>query len=197
MAHSTDGGTTFDEPVVILETWGPINSASANGQYAIVYRVGTESTQQLAVAVSSDNGQSWTSSIANGNIPVYFDTTKSPGINIASDGTIDMLFYAHDGDLAGCVQNIEMWRNTFWSENIDTCNYNVYYTYSSDSGATFSQPIKLNQTLVKGESFTRFNGTSSIGSHLSITSTDDVVYPIWIGTPADEKTQVFTVRIDR
>ncbi|MFQ5616463.1 MAG: hypothetical protein ACE5GO_08395, partial [Anaerolineales bacterium] len=54
MANSTDGGESFGEPAPILETWGPINTTSSNGQFAIVYRTGTEETQQLAVAATSD-----------------------------------------------------------------------------------------------------------------------------------------------
>jgi hypothetical protein len=96
MANSTDGGETFGEPVPILETWGPINTTSANGKFAIAYRTGDASNQQLAVATTSNNGQTWTSTITSGNLPLYFDPDKGPGIGMSTDNTIDLVFYAMD-----------------------------------------------------------------------------------------------------
>jgi len=196
MANSSDGGETFGEPTPILETWGPINSTSANGVFAIAYRTGTEESQKLAVAVSADNGQTWTAAVASGDIPLYFDPDHGPGIGIAPDGTLDLVFYAHDRGSLGCVLNTQSWQETARWGRVDPCNYNVFYTFSED-GLAFSEPVQLNRKLVEGESLARFEGRSTMGSHLSVASSDDYAYPVWIGTPEAEKTQVYAVRISR
>jgi hypothetical protein len=197
MANSGDGGETFGEPAPILETWGPINTTSANGNFAIAYRVGDETNQQLAVATTSDNGQTWASTIASGNVPVYFDPDKGPGIGMSSDNAIDLVFYAMDNPAADCVLTIERWQETVPFGRVDPCTYNVFYTFSSDGGLSFADPIQLNQEPVHGDEFTLFEGASRPGSHLSVASGDEFAYPIWIGTPGDGNTQMYTAKIER
>jgi len=197
IANSIDGGNTFGEPVHILETWGPINSTSTDGQISIVYRTGTEESQQLAVATSQDNGSTWSAAIASGDIPLYFDPDQGPGIGMAPNGTIDLVFYAHDQDSRGCILDTRSWQETIRWGRVNPCSYNVYYTFSQDGGLTFSNPVQLNTELVEGESLARFQGRSTIGSHLAIASSDEYAYPIWIGTPGEGKTQVYTIQISR
>jgi hypothetical protein len=197
MASSSDGGTTFGVPAPILETWGPINTTSANGVFAIAYRVGDETNQHLAVATTSDNGQTWTSTIASGDVPLYFDPDKGPGIGMSSDNSIDLVFYAMDDPDENCSLTIESWRQTLFNRRIDPCTYNVYYTLSSDGGLSFAEPLQLNQQPIRGKDFARFQGASRPGSHLAVASTDEFAYPIWIGTPDTGKTQIYTAQIER
>jgi hypothetical protein len=197
MANSTDGGVTFGEPAPILETWGPINSASANGRFAIAYRVGDEVSQHLAVATTSDNGQTWTSTIASGNVPLYFDPGKGPGIGMSPDGTIDLVFYAYDDPSGECLLNVESWQQTLLFGRVDPCEYNVYYSYSQDGGLTFSEPVQLNDQPIRGEDLLRFQGASQVGSHLAVASGADFAYPVWIGTPSSGMTQVYMAKIGR
>jgi hypothetical protein len=188
MANSRDGGTTFEEPAPILETWGPINTSSANGSFAIVYRVGDDTDQQLAVATTSDNGQTWASTIASGNVPLYHDPDKGPGIGISADNTIDVVFYAKIDPNRDCILT---------AGGIDPCTYNVYYTSSSDGGLSFTEPIQLNQQPVRGKDFARFFGDSHPGSHLAVASDNEFAYPMWIGTPETGKTQIYLAKIER
>jgi hypothetical protein len=198
MANSKDGGSTFGEPTPIADTWGPINSTSANGVYSIAYRTGTEEFQRLAVATSSDNGRTWRSTIASGGVPLYFDVQVGPGIGMSPDGTIDLVFYAHDSGSLDCVQDVASWQESGpWGRRVDPCSYNVFYTFSGDGGATFSVPMRLNDDLIIGERFARFEGASNPGSHLAVASSDQYAYPAWIGTPGKAKTQVYTVQISR
>jgi hypothetical protein len=197
LANSKDGGETLDEPTPIFETWGPINTASQNGAFVIAYRTGVEDNQQIAVATTLDNGATWQSSIASGNLPLYFEADKGPGIGVAPDGTIDLVFYAHDSSSTDCTLNIESWQETLPFGRVDPCEYNVYYTYSRDGGLTFAEPIKLNQRSIRGDDFIRFQGASQVGSHLSVASAIDFAYPTWIGTPTTGKTQVFGIKIER
>lgn len=197
MANSDDGGVNFGVPVPILETWGSINTASANGSYAIVYRVGDETRQQLAVATTSDQGQSWHSVLASGEVPLFFDPDKGPGIGITADGTIDLVFYAHAPASTDCLLNVESWRWAQYSPHIDSCEYNVYYTYSPDGGISFSEPLQLNQQPIRGVDFVRYQGSSQVGSHLAVVSADAYALSLWIGTPAPGSTQVYSLRIER
>ena len=188
MANSSDGGETFGEPAPILETWGPINTTSANGIFAIAYRVGDETSHQLAVATTSDNGQTWTSTIASGNVPLYLDTEKGPGIGMSADNTIDLVFYAKNDPSKECILT---------EGGVDPCTYNVYYTSSSDGGLSFAEPIQLNQQPIKGKDFTRFFGDSQPGSHLAVASNNEFAYPMWVGTPETGRTQIYTAKIER
>ena len=197
MTNSSDGGETFGEPAPILETWGPINTSSANGNFAIVYKTGDETNQELAVATTSDNGQSWTSTFANGNVPLYFDPDKGPGISMADENTIDLVFYAMENPDQACTPTLESWRQTMLFGRIDPCTYNVYYTSRSDGGLSFAEPVQLNQQPIHGQDFARFQGTSRPGSHLAIASGIEFASPMWIGTPETGKTQIYTAKIAR
>jgi hypothetical protein len=197
MANSTDGGATFGEPSPILKSWGPINSASAGGKFAIVYRVGDEVTQQLAVATTANNGQTWESTMASGDVPLYFDADHGPGIGIAANGKIDLLFYTQANPSGDCVLDLPRWQQIIQYGRVDPCNYDVYFTTSGDGGQSFAEPIQLNSQLIRGQDFARFNSASQVGSHLAVASGDDYAYPIWIGTQASGKTQVFTAKIER
>ena len=197
MANSDDGGKNFGEPAPILETWGPINTAFQDGQYAIVYRVGDEESQSLAVATTNSQGRLWNAAIASGEVPLFFDVDKAPGIDFAPDGTLDLVFYAHDPGAADCVLTVEEWLETLPFGRVDPCRYNVYFTFSKDGGDSFSRPVQLNERPIQGESFVLQNGGSQVGSHIAVASSDSHAFPIWIGTPQREKTQVYTARIER
>jgi Dolichyl-phosphate-mannose-protein mannosyltransferase len=197
MANSSDNGTTFDEPTALMETWGPIQTASANGQMAIVYRPGSERLQSLAVATTSDGGQTWSSATASGDVPLYFDVDKASAVSIAPNGTLDLVFYAHTGDSASCLLDIESWRMTLAAGRVDPCEYDVFYTYSNDGGRAFASPLKLNQQPIRGADFVQYTGASPLGSPLAVSSSNDYAYPVWIGTPQVSKTQVFTAKIAR
>ena len=188
MANSSDGGITFEEPAPILETWGSINSSSANGNFAIAYRVGDGTNQQLAVATTSDNGQTWASTIASGNVPLYLDPDKGPGIGMSADNTIDLVFYAKSDPNTECILT---------AGGVDPCTYNVYYTSSNDGGLSFAEPIQLNQQPIQGKDFARFYGVSQPGSHLAIASDNEFAYPMWVGTPENGKTQIYIAKIER
>ncbi len=203
MSNSTDNGDTFSEPTPLTETWGPISTASANGLFALAYRTGDINHQQIALATTSDNGQTWTSVIASGNIPLYFDPDHPPVISLAPNGTLDLVFYAHDSGSADCVGNLEIWQNSLLSIPVDSCEYNVFYTFSKDNAQTFAEslsfaePTQLNQDPIRGEDFPRFSGLLLTESYLSLASTDTYAYPLWLGTPEAGKTQIYLVKIER
>jgi hypothetical protein len=105
VATSSDKGQTFSTPRQIAEAWGYISTASHNGVYYILYRRGTEQAQELVVTISQDQGATWTTSLVSGEIDLYFDFDKAPGVNVAPNGTIDVMFYA----LAKVLQIASIW----------------------------------------------------------------------------------------
>ena len=200
MANSGDGGVTFGEPTALLKTWGAINSASADGRFAIVYRSGAEAEQQVSVAVTADNGATWVSAVASGDLPLYFDVTAAPGIRISPNGTIDLVFYAPAGSPEDCALTIESWRKTLPFGRVDPCEYDVYYTFGTlgdDGGLSFAEPLRLNPQPIRGVDFVRVQGGSQAGSHLAVAAGADFACPIWVGTPQAGKTQIFTACIER
>jgi hypothetical protein len=197
LAASADKGDSFSLPRQIAKTWGGISTASHAGNYYIVYRPGTEQSQTLALALSSNGGQSWTSTQLSGDVPLTFDVDKAPGFDIAPDGTLDVVFYAHAGDATGCALDVERWRDTLITEWTDTCVYDVYYTFSRDGGQSFSQPLRLNEAPIRGDRLVRLAGRSTAGSHIGMASTNAYAYPVWIETQNASGTQAVTTRIAR
>lgn len=194
LATSNDGGQTFTPGKRIAETWGFISTASHQGIYYITYRRGTEQTQQLVMAISRDGGATWQSSVVSGDLILSFDLDKAPGIDVAPDGTIDVIFYGEEGSTPLDMDALRNRRAAGW---VDPRRHNVYYTYSKDGGQTFSSPLRLNTDPIVGAWFVRTQGYSRPGEYMGMASTDTYAHPIWIDTPAAESAYAVTTRIRR
>jgi hypothetical protein len=196
VATSSDGGQTFSPAQQITEAWGVISTAFHDGDYYIFYRHGTEQSQELRVAISSDGGQSWNTSLVSGELPLHFDPDKAPGVNVAPNGIIDVMFYSHAEGAPECI-DIAAYRQRREQSWVDQCLYNVYYTFSADGGKSFQSPIKLNDAPVVGTRFLRTRGSSRPGEYMGMASTNEYAYPIWIDTQGTDGTQAYTVQIER
>ncbi|MCK4471623.1 MAG: exo-alpha-sialidase, partial [Anaerolineae bacterium] len=196
LATSNDGGESFSAPRQIAESWGIISTATHNGTYYVFYRRGTEQDQELAVGLSHDEGATWTSSLVSGDVPLYFDLEPAPGVSVAPDGTLDVVFYAHGEGAPDCI-DLEAFRKRREEGWVDACVYDVYYTFSRDGGQTFSPPLRLNEEPIVGARFVRIKAVSTLGDYIGMASTDEYAYPIWIDTRGEEGTQAYTVRIER
>jgi hypothetical protein len=196
-ATSTDGGESFATPRQIATTWGAITGQTHQGNDYVLFRAGSEQSQQLVLARSADGGANWSATRVNGEIPLAFDVDKGPGFAIAPDGTLDILFYAHADPASPCVLQPAGWPQALRTGRTDTCRYNVYYTFSRDGGQSFSQPLQLNEAPIAGERFSRRNGFSWPGSPMGMASTDRYAYPIWLDTAGERGSQAWTVRIER
>ncbi|MEZ4514419.1 MAG: hypothetical protein R3C62_21290 [Chloroflexota bacterium] len=194
LATSSDGGRSFDPPQQLTETWGPITAGSENGRYYVLYRTGSETSPTLALATSDDDGASWDSVAVNGNVTLGFSVDKAAGLDIAPDGTVDVVFYA---PAEPCDLTLESWGQQLANGSlVDHCRYDVYYSYSED-GSRFSQPVRLNEAAIAGEQFVQGGGLSQPGSHLGLASTAAAAYPIWLDNGTGEGVQAVTVRIER
>lgn len=196
VATSGDGGETFSESRQIAESWGFISTAFHSGTYYVFYRRGTEQDQELVVAISHDGGETRESSLVSGDVPLHFDLDKAPGVNVAPNGTLDVIFYAHGEGAPDCI-DLAAFRKRREEAWIDACVYDVYYTFSKDGGQTFSPPLRLNEKPIVGARFVRTYGSSRPGVYIGMASTDKYAYPIWIDTQGEEGTQAYTVQIKR
>jgi hypothetical protein len=149
------------------------------------------------LAFSDNNGRTWRSTLVSGDIPLNFDVDKAPGLGVAPDGTIDLLFYAQADNGAGCALDLQRWQAALERGWTDTCAYHVYYAYSQDGGQSFSEPLRLNIEAIQGNRFVQIGDYSLAGSHMGMASTDAAAYPIWIDTQGQEGTQAVTVRLER
>lgn len=192
LAASNDGGDSFGEREKIADTWGPINSASHEGSYYILYRSGLGADQQLAVAVSADGGETWQASVASGDLALSYGFDHLSGFDIAPDGTLDIAFFAPEGDASTCSLDREEWINRFTGEPSDTCLYHLYYTFSRDGGQTFSEPVRLNQTPMQA---TNIPGHNSLT--VALTSTDADAHVMWHEPLDGGSSQAQVVRIER
>jgi hypothetical protein len=139
--------------------------------------MGIADTQQLVLSVSEDNGRTWTNGIANGDVPLYFDPDRAPGISNAPDGTIDVAFYA--AETAECGLTVETWRETLQAGWEDDCTYNVYHTFSPDGGQSFSTPLVLNDGGIVGQEFVKIDNRRQGGAP-AVASTDEAAWVTWI-----------------
>ncbi len=197
MANSQDGGVHFGEPVPIMETWGPIRTASRDEMLSIVYRTGTAEEQQLAVASTGDSGGSWVSVIASGNQHTIPGAHGAAEIDISQNGVIDLVYYVQTGETAECMPASESGLIIQMSGQVDTCQYDLMYTFSNDGGRSFAEPLRLNQEPIYGENFLPAVGFGQAGSPLGIASGDEFAYPVWIGTSQEGSNQLFSMKIER
>jgi hypothetical protein len=200
LAASKDGGKTFLSPKQIGESRGMIATAYANGIYYVVTRYATYETGEasLILLYSKNNGLSWSIANINRNIKLYssFPYEVTPGLSVASDGTVDVVFYGQT-NAPECI-SVPAPMSRQWTDN---CSYNVYYTSSIDDGKrirTFTDPKQLNDEPIIGSKFVRIFGITFPGWFINIASTNDAAYPVWIGNREGvEGTQAYMMKIER
>lgn len=191
IAISSDRGATFSQPIPIASTRGALSSAFYDGEYYVFYREGTLEEQRLVVSVSEDGGRNWVPYVVSGDLKLYAAIIPGPGIGVAPDGTLDVVFY--NPTTRGCF-DLDEWNTASSTRGrwIDPCSYNVYYAYSRDHGRTWSEPITLNKEPIKGSKFLLNQGRSRPGEYIGMASTNEYAYPIWI-----EGVHTYTRRIER
>lgn len=196
VSTSIDNGETFSTPKQIGESWSVISTAYYQDTYYIFFKKGNEASQELVLAISEDNGNSWRTSVVSDDPSLFGYFDKAPGVNVAPHGTIDVIYYGLAGNAPDCI-DLTAYRNQREAGFIDECRYNVSYTFSKDGGQTFSSPVKLNDSPISGSRFVRTQGFSRSGEYIGMASTDEYAYPIWIHTLGEDGSQAFTVQIER
>jgi beta-lactamase regulating signal transducer with metallopeptidase domain len=202
---SSDGGQTFAEPRQISAmgentSWGEIATAYENGVYYVLSKQVSMLDGRLGLVLhySTDNGKTWKLARVSKGLKLYttFPYEVMPGLSVSPDGTVDVVFYGHT-NAPDCISLPSLYVQN-WT---DRCDYNVYHTFSKDTGATpktFSQPQQLNDEPIVGSQFVRLYGHTTPGDFISIASTNDAAYPVWIGNREGvEGTQAYMMKIER
>lgn len=190
VATSTDGGQTFSQPRTVADVWSLGTAIAHAGTYVVVFRRGQEQDQQVVMARSRDRGRTWQTSVVSGGQRLYNDRSPAPGLGIAPNGTLDVVYYAPQRPCLDPVSlgNARLQRIR-WT---DVCVYDVYSTFSKDGATTWAPPHRLNAQPIAGDQFVHIQGQSRPGEYIGMASTDRAAYPIWI-----DGTHASTVRIQR
>lgn len=139
---------------------------------------------------SADGGRTWSTAVVSGGVPLSFALTPAPGVGVAPDGTLDVVFYAPRERYAD--PSVQKQTAGGRGRYIDRCTYDVYYTHSRDGARTWSAPVRLNGEPIEGDEFVRFPRSSRPGEYIGMASTNETAHPIWIAG-----THAYTARIRR
>jgi Neuraminidase (sialidase) len=177
---STDHGktwmtTTVDDSAVHCGgcDWPPATAANASNSdvYTVFGQSGTTSGSPTNVffKASTDGGKTWGKLIqlnddANPSVDHWY-----PGISVAPNGRIDVAWIDFRSSLAfdpGSTTKTEL----MWD---------LYYTYSTDGGATWSRNMRISdRSMNKNEGYTANDNYGLMGP-AGVHSTNDVVYFAW------------------
>jgi hypothetical protein len=192
LARSSDGGQTFAAAQQLSEASSEFSSTFAKGVAYVLYQR-EAAPAQLVLARSDDGAATWTTTIVGGDLPHHVAPSPPPAISVAPNGTLDIVFYAPtdaciDQDaLEAYLQQRLAGQQPRW---IDSCQYHVYYTWSTDGGASFQPPQRLTDQPIAGESFVQIQQQSRPGEYIGIAATDTYAYPIWIAGTHAYTTQI-------
>ncbi len=176
-ATSGDGGRSFSAAKLLAHSRGAPSSLCFVGEYYVFYTAGDLGRQKLVVSVSEDGGSSWSEYVVCDDL--YSVLTPTPGVGVAPDGALDVVFYS--ATEPGCYDLRARARaRDSGGPWVDACSYNVYYTCSHNGGRTWTEPLMLNEQLILGKEFARNKGISRPGEYIGMASASDRAYPIWI-----------------
>ncbi len=128
VARSTDGGQTFEASVVVdnkvCTCCKTAMATDSEGRLYVIYRDATpENIRDITIARSDDNGKTFTEPVLihNDDWLIQGCPHNGPDISIDSEDNVHVVWYNGRED-----------------------TYGVYYSVSSDKGATFQTPLHLN-----------------------------------------------------
>lgn len=126
---------------------------------------------------SSDGGKTWTSHLTLSTDDTVVDK-EAPGISVAPNGRIDVAWIDFHSSLSfdpGATTNTEL----YWD---------VYYTYSTDGGKTWSQDIRISDRSMNKNAGYTVSDSYGLQAHEAITSTNDITYFAWSDSRAGTTT---------
>ncbi len=186
MFKSVDGGRTWATSVV--NDGGPNLQASPeaavdprNGKLYVVYGVGPPhmsldkpppGPQKVFVTTSTDAGKTWSkpAKIDDAQAPADRGDEFYPNISVAPTGRVDVAWYDFRNDPTGPRQVGQFYRGErYWD---------VYYSSSTDAGATWSPNMRVTNPSVDGKQGATFNNIDTRGP-IGLQSTSAMAYLAW------------------
>lgn len=201
MFKSADGGSTWSTTVINEGAPYITNPAAAvdptNGNLYVTYESrGDDEVNPADVyfMASTDGGSSWSTPVnltdddPNKSYNQYF-----PGISVAPSGRIDVAWYDYRNDPfftpgeAGSMGTTEGER--YWD---------VYHTYSTDGGRSWSENLRVTDRSIDGEIGTTFSNNDIIAP-MGIASTDSMALITWpdsrAGSPELQAEDAYFTRV--
>lgn len=169
------GGLTTPDAVIDQET-GDIHVAYEVSRALPDGGEDDPSPTRVEFVTSSDGGDTWTDpvDVVDGDA-VEGANQYFPGIDVAPNGRIDVTWWDFRDD-------------PFWSPGEEGGHdageryANIYYSYSTDGGRTWSRDIRVNDRLIDTSYGVAFPGATR--GPVSVASTDDAAYATWPDTRA-------------
>lgn len=182
LTRSTDGGGHFTSGTVVdsnivppgrvmlIFTMPPASIAvDDSGRLFAAWHDARNGDWDVFLRRSIDGGQSWDKPVRLNDDRLRDGRDQYlPRLSISPSGRIDAIFYDRRGD----------------TDNIGT---NVYYTWSTNGGQTFSRNVRLNEVAFSSLVGPRYTvasaqGLFEFGSRVALTSTDTEVLAAWTDT---------------
>lgn len=193
MFKSLDAGKTWSTSVV--SDGGPNLQASPEaavdprtGNLYVVYGVGPAHTpasapppgpQKAFVTTSTDEGRTWSApaKIDDPHAPIDRGDEFYPNIGVAPNGRVDVAWHDFRNDPTGPRQVGTFYRGErYWD---------VYYSYSTDAGATWSANMRVTSPSIDGKAGATFNNIDTRGP-IGLGSTDGAAYVAWSDSRATQ-----------
>jgi hypothetical protein len=191
MFKSTDAGKTWDTTVVnqgAARMGNPEAAVDArSGKLYVVYEqrgAATPSTSppnpsDILFTSSSDGGKTWTKPLnITDDAPDKRADQYYAGISVAPNGRVDVAWHdfrndpffspGQEGNMGSAVGQ------RYWD---------VYYTYSSDAGATWSKNLRVTNPSIDAKHGATFNNIDTRGP-IGIASTNNAAYVAWADSRA-------------
>jgi LPXTG-motif cell wall-anchored protein len=132
------------------------------------------SPSNVYFTMSSDDGATWSEPIdITDDDPSRTGDQYLPGISVAPNGRIDVAWYDFRNDPFYSPEGVEGMGNTVGQRYWD-----VYYSYSDDTGATWSPNVRITKTFVDGAEGVTFANSDTRGP-MGIASSDGAAHFAW------------------
>lgn len=180
VAKSHDGGATFDDPILAVETQDEgmestyrsggmpfivADDTDTSAHYGNVYLAWQDTRdgdRDIWFSRSTDGGATWSEAAKVSDAPAGTDQFF-PAMSVGDDGIIDVVFYDRRND-----ENAHM--------------LDLYYTYSADGGLTWSTNARVTDVSSDPDNSHHQNGMIFIGDYIDIDSSAGAAHPVWVDT---------------
>jgi Neuraminidase (sialidase) len=179
MSVSRDHGKTWTTSTIDTSAvacgggcdWPPVGiSDPKTGNLYVVFsqnRTGSTEADILFIR-STDGGKTWTKPATLNDDQSHLDHFF-PGISVAPDGRIDVAWFDFRDDLQ-YRPNDTIMNETYWD---------VYYTYSSDGGLTWSKNTRVSDRSMNENAGYTLSSNYGLMGPMGVASTNDSTYFAW------------------
>jgi hypothetical protein len=193
-ARSTNGGVSFSGPQIIrgiIRPYCPPDNAGCsiwrlsaipatgvspiNGSIVIVWADGNGNRATTYYTRSTDNGVTWSPSAPLAVSPVPGTYQVEPWVEADERGTFHSIWYDN-------------------RENPNTSIFHIYYSQSTDSGATWSNAVRISTATSDLRIGIPSSYNRAAGDYIQVTAWGGNVYAAWTDTRSGTGEDIYVVR---